>query len=400
VLPAPTATLTGLPPYVFSELERRKAAARADGRHLVDLGIGSPDQPMAPGVVAAAQQAAADGGCHGYPPFRGTPEFLGAAADYLRDRFGAGLDPARELCAVSGSKEGIAQLLAAHVGPGDVVLCPDVYYPVYARAPMLHGGEVAFLPVRAPAFLPDLDRVPADALRRAKVLVVNYPNNPTGAVCDVAFLARCVAFAREHGLLLVSDLAYSELTFDGYRAPSVFEVPGARDVAVELHSCSKAFNMAGLRVGFVAGAAAAVEALLAYRSNVGYGTPWIAQAAGAYALARHAELARPIAAEYARRRDAVYSALADAGWDVEPPRAAMYAWLPVPEGYDDWGWVEAAMREAGVVVTPGVAFGPGGAGYFRISFVQPPGVLAAAVARLARVAARGAAVGATAGAAR
>jgi LL-diaminopimelate aminotransferase len=144
---------------------------------------------------------------------------------------------------------------------------------------MLHGGEVAFLPVRAPSFLPDLDRVPADALRRAKVLVVNYPNNPTGAVCDVAFLARCVAFAREHGLLLVSDLAYSELTFDGYRAPSVFEVPGARDVAVELHSCSKAFNMAGLRVGFVAGAAAAVDALLAYRSNVGYGTPWIAQAA-------------------------------------------------------------------------------------------------------------------------
>ncbi len=387
MLPAPTPTLTGLPPYVFSELERLKAAARAEGRQLVDLGIGSPDRPMAASVVDAAQRAAADDGRHGYPPFRGTPEFLGAAAAFLDERFGARLDPGRELVAVSGSKEGIAQLACAYCGPGDVALVPDVYYPVYARAPMLNGAEVALLPVRAPDFLPDLDAVPAEALRRAKVLVVNYPNNPTGAVCDVAFLERCVAFARRHGLLLVSDLAYSELTFDGYRAPSVFEVPGARDVAVELHSCSKAFNMAGLRVGFVAGAAAACDALLAYRSNVGYGTPWVAQAAGAHALAHHAALSAPVAREYRERRDAVYGALAAAGWGATPPRAAMYAWLPVPDGYDDWGWVRAGMDEAGVVVTPGLAFGPGGAGYFRISFVQPAAALADAVARLARLAA-------------
>ena len=386
MLPAPIPSLTGLPPYVFAELERLKAAARAHGRSLVDLGIGSPDRPMDPGVVEAAQHAAADGDRHGYPPFRGTPEYLNAAAGFLAGRFGATVDAGRELVAVSGSKEGIAQLLCAYCGPGDVVLVPDVYYPVYARAPMLNGARVAFLPVRAPDFLPDLDRVPAAALARAKVLVVNYPNNPTGAVCDVAFLARCVEFARRHGLLLVSDLAYSELTFDGYRAPSVFDVPDARDVAVELHSCSKAFNMAGLRVGFVAGAAEACDALLAYRSNVGYGTPWVAQAAGAYALSHHAELSAPVAAEYQTRRDAVYGALAAAGWDVTPPRAAMYAWLPVPEGYDDWGWVRAGMDEAGVVVTPGLAFGPGGAGYFRISFVQPPAVLADAVARLAPLA--------------
>jgi LL-diaminopimelate aminotransferase len=343
---------------------------------------------MAASVVEAAQRAAADDGRHGYPPFRGTPEFLGAAAAFLAERFGAALDPTRELVAVSGSKEGIAQLLAAYCGPGDVALVPDVYYPVYARAPLLNGADVAFLPVRAPGFLPDLDAVPAEALRRAKVLVVNYPNNPTGAVCDVAFLARCVAFARAHGLLLVSDLAYSELTYDGYRAPSVFEVPGAREVAVELHSCSKAFNMAGLRIGFVAGAAGACDTLCAYRSNVGYGTPWVAQAAGADALARHAELSAPVAAEYRARRDAVYGALAAAGWAAEPPRAAMYAWLPVPEGYDDWGWVRAAMDDAGVVVTPGLAFGPGGAGYFRLSFVQPAEVLASAVGRLAPLAAR------------
>jgi len=388
VLPSPTPTLTGLPPYIFAELDRLKAAARAAGRRLVDLGIGSPDQPMDGGVVEAARRAVADAARHGYPPFRGTPEFLGAASGYLEERFGARLDPTRELVAVSGSKEGIAQLLAAYCGPGDVALVPDIYYPVYARAPLLNGAEVAFLPVRAPDFLPDLDGVPAAVLRRAKLLVVNYPNNPTGAVGDLGFLARCVEFARRHGLLLVSDLAYAELTFDGYRAPSVLEVPGARGVAVELHSCSKAFHMAGLRVGFAAGAAAACDALLAYRTNVGYGTPWVAQGAGAFALEHHRTLAAPVAAEYRVRRDAVYGALAAAGWHATPPCAAMYAWLPVPEGYDDWAWARAAIDEAGVVVTPGLAFGPGGAGYFRISFVQPAPVLTEAVGRLTAAAVR------------
>ena len=225
-------------------------------------------------------------------------------------------------------------------------------------------------------------------LARAKALVVNFPNNPTGAVCDRGFLAECVAFARAHELVLISDLAYAELSFDGFRVPSVFEVPGAMDVAVELHSCSKAFNMAGLRIGFAAGNADIIAALGAYRTNVGYGTPWVAQAAGAAALDAHATLTPPIVAEYRARRDAVYGALSAAGWSATPPRAAMYAWLPVPDGFDDWGWVRAALDEAGVVVTPGLAFGPGGAGWFRISFVQPAAVLATSVQRLTELAAR------------
>lgn len=388
VLPRPIPSLDRLPPYVFAELDRLKADARARGRSFVDLGIGSPDQPAPASVVEAVRAAAADGTRHGYPPFRGTPEFLGAASRYMAARFGAALDPAREIIAVSGSKEGIAQLLQAYCGPGDVALVPDVYYPVYGRAPVLNGAEAWFIPTPAPSFLPELEAIPAGVLARAKALVVNYPNNPTGAVCDVAFLARCVAFAREHRLLLVSDLAYAELTYDGYRAPSVFEVPGAMDVAVELHSCSKAFNMAGLRIGFAAGSAEAIETLGAYRTNVGYGTPWVAQAAGAAALDAHATLTPPIVAEYRARRDAVYGALRAAGWDVTPPRAAMYAWLPVPEGFDDWGWVRAALDEAGVVVTPGLAFGPGGTGWFRISLVQPAPVLSQAVGRLAELAAR------------
>lgn len=387
-LPSPIATLTGLPPYVFATLERLKAEARAAGRELVDLGIGSPDRAMPAPIVEAAQRAVAEVGRHGYPPFRGTPEYLRAAADFVDDRFGVTLDPARDTVAVSGSKEGLAQLLCAYCGPGDLALVPDIYYPVYARAPMLHGGAAHFLPTRAPDFLPALDGVPADVLRRAKLLLVNYPNNPTGAVCNPDFLERCVDFAHRHGLVLVSDLAYSELTFDGYEAPSVLAVPGAREVAVELHSCSKAFNMAGMRVGFAAGNAAVLDALLAYRTNVGYGTPWVAQAAGAYALAHHRALTPAIASEYRRRRDAVYGALAAAGWDATRPRAAMYAWLPVPDGFDDWEWVRAAIDDAGVVVTPGIAFGPGGAGYFRVSFVRPAEVLADAVMRLAAVAGR------------
>jgi LL-diaminopimelate aminotransferase len=392
MLPAPTPALTQLPAYVFAALDELKAAARARGHSYTDLGIGSPDQPTPAAVIAALQAAAGDPSLHGYPPFRGVPRFMQAVSAFMRDRFGVGIDPEREVVAVSGSKEGIAQLLAAYCGPGDVALVPAVHYPVYVRAPLLNGASVHLLPTPAPTFLPDLDAVPAAVLARAKVLVVNYPNNPTGAVADAGFLARAVAFARRHNLLLLSDLAYSELTYDGYVAPSVFEVEGAREVAVELHSCSKTFNMAGLRIGFAVGNQQALGSLLAYRTNVGYGTPSVAQLAGAQALTDHRALTRPIVAEYQARRDAVYAALAAAGWSAQPPVAAMYAWLKVPAGYDEWGWVQAVLDEAGVVVTPGSAFGPGGSGYFRISLVQPAPVLSAAVARVAAVA-HGARVG-------
>lgn len=385
--PSPIASLAGLPPYVFAALDTLKAEARATGRTLVDLGIGSPDQPPPALVVDALERAARDPRWRGYPPFQGTPEFLHAAAGFFADRFGVTLDPMREVVAVSGSKEGLAHLLGAYLAPGDVALVPAVHYPVYARAPQMYGAEVFLVPTPAPHFLPDLSAIPADVLRRAKTLVVNYPNNPTGATCDRAWLARCVEFARAHGLLLISDLAYSELTYAPDAAPSIFEIPGARDVAVELHSCSKSFNMAGLRIGFAAGRADAMQALLAYRANVGYGTPWAAQAAGATALANATALTPAIVREYRARRDAVYGALAAAGWTATPPAAAMYAWLPVPAGFDDWGWVRAVLDATGVVVTPGLAFGAGGAGWFRLSFVQPAPVLADAVARLTAVAA-------------
>ncbi|MCU0625551.1 MAG: aminotransferase class I/II-fold pyridoxal phosphate-dependent enzyme [Gemmatimonadaceae bacterium] len=387
--------LAALPPYVFAELDRRKQVARTAGRTLLDLGIGSPDQPTPAPIVAALQGAAADPALHGYPPFRGHPRLLDAAARYVGTRAGTTFDPARELVALAGAKEGIADLLGALVGPGDVVLVPALHYPVYARAALMRGAAVAYVPMRADdGWQLDLDAIPGDVLARARVLIANYPNNPTGAITSPASLARLVDFARAHALLLVHDMAYAELAYDGHVPPSIFAVPGARTVAVEFHSCSKSFNMAGMRVGFVAGRPDALDALLAYRSNVGYGVSQSAQLAAAHAFDHVTTLAAPIVAEYARRRDAIYGALRTAGWDVTPPQAAMYAWLPLPEGVAPWDAVQHLIDDAGIVVTPGLAFGEAGARWFRISFVRDAAVLADAATRVAQSLATLAPVGA------
>ena len=379
-----TATLRSLPPYVFAELDRLKADARARGATLVDLGIGSPDLPMAPAVIDALAAAAAEPGIQGYPPFLGAPRFFDAIGRFMARRFGVTVDAPNEALALSGAKEGIAGIIAALCGPGDVVLVPEIYYPVYARAAWLVGAEVRWMPMRADTgFVLDLDAIPAAEARRAKLMIVNYPNNPTGARVDRAFYDRAVAFAKRHDLLLVSDAAYSELTFDGSPAPSALQSDPAREVTLEFHSCSKTFSMAGLRIGFVVGNARAIDALAAYRSNIGYGTATAVQHAAAYALDHHEELVPPKVAAYRSRRDAMANAFRAAGWDVAVPEATMYLWLPVPEGVDDWDWVKALIDRDGVVVTPGVAFGDGGRGFFRISLVRDEATLAAAAARIA-----------------
>jgi LL-diaminopimelate aminotransferase len=318
-----------------------------------------------------------------YPPFRATPGYFDAIADFMHARFGATIEPEREALALSGAKEGIAQLIFSLCAPGDVVLVPEIYYPVFARAPLLCGAEVRWVPMRAEDdFVLDLDAVPAADRKRAKILIANYPNNPTGARVDIDFHERAVRFAQQNDLLYVSDMAYSELTFSGRPAPSALEADPDREVTVEFHSCSKTFSMAGMRIGFVVGNADAVEALAAYRTNVGYGTPTVMQAAAAYALNHHAELVPATVAEYRARRDAMMNAFHAAGWNAEPPPASMYLWLPVPEGVDDWEWVRTLIDEDGVVVTPGVAFGDGGRGYFRVSLVRDKDTLAQAATAL------------------
>jgi LL-diaminopimelate aminotransferase len=260
---------------------------------------------------------------------------------------------------------------------------PEIFYPVYARAAQLADAAVHWVPMRASTgFLADFDAVPRDVLRRARALIVNYPNNPTGAVAERDYFERAVAFAHEHNLILVSDLAYSQLTYDGFVAPSALEVPGALDVTLEFHSCSKSFNMAGFRVGFAVGGATLIDALAAYRTNVGYGAPSLVQYAATHALDHYDELSAPVAGAYRARRDAVVAAMALTGQVVKPARGAMYLWQPVPNGVDDWTFVRAMLEEAQVVVTPGSAFGPGGAGYYRLSYVAEPPVLQAAIERI------------------
>ena len=381
---AQAATLRRLPPYVFAELDRLKLAARATGRQLVDLGIGSPDLPMAPGVIAALDQAARQPGIQGYPPFLGTPRLFSAIGQFMQDRFDVNIDPASEALVLTGAKEGISSIIAALCDPGDVVLVPAIYYPVYARASWLIGAEVKFVPMRADrGFVVDFEALEWGDLQRAKIMIVNYPNNPTGARVDRDFYDRAVAFARKHNLLLVSDLAYSELTFDGKRAPSALESDPKHEVTIEFHSCSKTFSMAGLRIGFGVGNAAAIGALAAYRSNLGYGTATPIQHAAAYALEHHRELVPSTVALYKGRRDAMASAFRRAGWDVPVPDATMYFWLPVPGGVDDWDWVNALMDNDGIVVTPGVAFGDAGRGYFRISLVRDEQTLSDAATKIA-----------------
>jgi len=379
-------SLAAIPPYVFSELERRKSAARAAGHEFRDLGIGSPDQPTPAAIVEALREAALHSPLNPYPAFRGSDRLLRAASQFMAARFGVEFAPDREVVVLAGSKEGIAEMLAAVAGPGDVVLAPSLSYPVYVRAPLMHGASVHMVPMDpARGWQLDLASIPTDVLKRARVLIANYPNNPTGAVTTHADLAELVAFCRRHNLLLMHDLAYSELTFDGHVAPSVFEVPGARDVAIEFHSCSKSFNMAGMRVGFVVGRADALDALLSYRSNVGYGVSMPIQHAAAFALDNVRTLMPPIVAEYQRRRDALYDALQQGGWDVVAPQAAMYAWLPLPDGMEAWDAVDRVLMEGQVMITPGLAFGEAGARWFRLSFVAPAAELRAAAARVVQV---------------
>ena len=379
-----TEALRRLPPYVFAELDRLKAVARARGATLVDLGIGSPDLPMAPGVIDALAEAARDPLTHGYPTFRAAPEYCEAVSDFMQGRFGVSVDPAQQVMALSGAKEGLAQLAMAICAPGDLVLIPEIYYPVYARSVWLTGAEVRWVPMRAAdGFVLDLDAIAEEDARRARVLIVNYPNNPTGARVEREFFDRAVSFARRHDLLLVSDLAYSELTFSGTPAPSALECDPEHEVTIEFHSCSKTFSMAGLRVGFAVGNRHAIEALAAYRTNVGYGTPTVAQHAAAFALKNRETLVPATVREYQHRRDVMVKAFAAAGWQIPVPTAAMYLWLAVPEGVEDWTWVKTLIDLDNIVVTPGVAFGHGGTGFFRISLVRDAPTLEEAATRIA-----------------
>jgi LL-diaminopimelate aminotransferase len=383
VTPTPTHRLSDLPTYVFAWLDELKAAARARGADLIDLGMGNPDQPTPNAVVDAIAKAYGNPANHGYPPFRGTPRFREAVARYMETRFGVDVDPETEVLCLSGAKEGIAHLTMAFADERTTTIVPDIYYPVHGRATGLAGSRVQFISLnRDRGFLPDLSVIPRSVLANAKLMVLNYPHNPTGAVAPVSLFEEAVRICREHNIVLLSDCAYVELTYDGVKGPSALEVTGAKDVTVEFHSFSKSFNMAGSRIGFAVGGKHLIDALYAVRTNMGYGTPAAIQEGAAFALDHFRELIEPTRARYERRRNALASGFRSLGWNPTPPSGSMFFWLPVPRGFDSQRWTEHLIDTAEVVVTPGNAFGPGGEGFFRVSLIADEDVLAKAIERL------------------
>lgn len=384
----PARRLGRIPPYLFAELDRMQAEAAARGVDVISLGIGDPDQPTPPHIVEALQKAAADPANHPYPSYAGSRRFRQAVASWFQGRFGVPLDPEGEVLALIGSKEGLAHVIWAYVDPGDVVLVPDPGYPVYKAHTLLAGGEPYILPLREErGWLPDLEQVPAQVARRAKLLFLNYPNNPTGAVATLDFYRQAVEFARTYDLLLIQDAAYTEVGEPGYRAPSILQAEGARDVALEFHSLSKPFNMTGWRIGFAVGRADLLRPLATLKTNTDSGQFTAIQEAAVVALERTPPAwFQRLAELYEARKQRVLETLAEVGIAAARPRATFYIWARVPERFaSDGDFAAFLLREAGVVVSPGSAYGDHGAGYFRISLTVPDHRLAEAMERLRRV---------------
>ena len=385
----PAQRLNKLPPYVFARLDELKARTREQGLDLIDLGMGNPDGPTPEAVVASAQQAIADSSNHGYPPFEGTSNFRTAISDWYFRRYGVKLDPNGEALPLLGSKEGLTHLALAYVDPGDIVLVPSPAYPAHFRGPLIAGGTVYPMVMRPENdWLIDLNEIPPEVARKAKVLYFNYPNNPTSAVAPRSFFEEIVEFAHEYNILLVHDLCYAELAFDGYQPTSLLEIPGAKDLGVEFHTLSKTYNMAGWRVGFVVGNRDIIQSLRTLKTNLDYGIFAAIQTAAETALKLPDSHLADVQARYSERRDFLIAALAKMGWDIPPSRATMYLWVPTPrtESGDAENSTDFALRvleTTGVVVTPGSAFGNGGEGYVRISLIADCDRLGEAMQRLA-----------------
>ena len=372
-----------LPPYLFAEIDRKVAEARARGADIISFGVGDPDMPTPSPIVEALHEAARDPATHRYPSYTGMPEFRGSISDWYARRFDVKLDADEEIQPLVGSKEGIFHLPVAFIDPGDVALVPDPGYPVYETGTILAGGEPHFMPLLPENdFLPDLDAIPSDVLQRARVMWLNYPSNPTAATAERDFFSRAVEFCAAHDLLLAHDAAYTEITFDGYVAPSVLEVEGAMEHAVEFHSLSKTYNMTGWRIGWVAGAPKAIEAIKRLKTNIDSGVFDAVQRAGIVALQLPDGHLREVVDRYRHRRDLLCDGLKSMGVVVEPPRGSIYLWVPVPDGHTSESFTKHLLDEVDIVVAPGNGYGPSGEGFVRFSLTLADDRLEAGVERL------------------
>lgn len=377
--------LSELPPYLFAEIDRMKQEAIRQGKDIINLGVGDPDLPTPAHIVEALAAAGRDQANHQYPSYEGMLAFRKAAAEWYRARFGVTLDPGTEVLSLIGSKEGIGHLPLAFVDPGDVVLAPDPGYPVYQAGTAFAGGTLYHLPLTAVrGFLPDLDGIPADVVRRAKVLWLNYPHNPTAAVAPRSFFARAVEFARRHRLILCHDIAYSEIYFDGERPESLLAVDGATEVAVEFHSLSKTYNMTGWRIGFAVGCAEVLAGLGRIKTNLDSGIFQAVQVAGIAALTGPQDCVEEHRRIWQRRRDAFVKGLQELGCPLEPPKASFYVWIPVPKGTGSAAFTATLLQECALVTTPGNGFGRAGEGYIRATLTTDVKRLEEAVERIRR----------------
>src|SRR5215211_5862985 len=379
----PSKRLEAIPPYKFQELEQQISDKRAAGIDVISLGIGDPDEPTYPHVVEAMREAVGVPAYHQYPSNRGRDEFRQAFAGFYDRRFGVEIDPNGEVIPAIGAKECIYNLCFAFLDPGDVALAADPGYPPYTGGPLLAGAEAVLMPlVPELGFVPDLDALDPLAASNARLLFINYPNNPTGAVVPDGFFERIVELAREHEILVVHDNAYSEITYDGYVAPSFLATPGAKEIGVEVFSLSKAYNMTGWRCAAILGNAEAIKTYWRLKTNIDSGLFEAVQLAGVAALDGPREPIEEMNAIYARRRDLVVDALRAIGVEVAPPKGTIYIWAPVPDGHSSTSFAELVLEEAAVVVSPGSMYGPSGEGFFRISLTTPDERISEAVERM------------------
>ncbi len=362
--------LSALPPYVFARLDELKVKAREQGLDLIDLGMGNPDGSTPKPVIEAAQEALNITSYHGYPPFEGTTNFRQAITNWYQRRYQVDLNPNSEALPLLGSKEGLSHLALAYINPGDLVIVPSPSYPAHYRGPAIAGGDIYPLMLSAENnWLIDLQKIPEDIAKKTKILYFNYPNNPTTATAPRAFFEEIVSWAKHYEIMLVHDLAYAELAFEGYEPTSLLQIPDAKDIGVEFHTLSKTYNMAGWRVGFVVGNSEIIQGLRTLKTNLDYGIFSVIQAAAETALQLPDSYIHQVQQRYQQRRDFLIDGLSQMGWQVKPSQATMYLWIPTPRNSNSTDFALDLLQKTGVVVTPGNAFGEGGEGYVRISLI-------------------------------
>ncbi|MBI5400042.1 LL-diaminopimelate aminotransferase [Candidatus Saganbacteria bacterium] len=375
--------LKKIPPYLFVKIEEKKAELQKQGIDIIDFGIGDPDLPTPQHIFQKMHEVLEQTDSANYPSSKGEFAFRKAVSKWYQKRFQVELNPRDEICCLIGSKEGLAHLPLAFIDPGDFALIPDPSYPVYKICTILAGGEVYPLPLNAANnFLPELDKIPADVLKKAKMLFINYPNNPTGAVADLDFFAQCVKFAKQHDLLLVSDLAYSEMGYDGFKPHSVLEVPGAKEVTIEFHSLSKTYNLTGWRIGMAVGNKEAVQALATIKSNIDSGAFKAIQFAAAAALTGPQDCVAQNNKIFGERAKVLIDGLNSLGWKLFPLKATFYVWAPVPQSETSASFTEKLLGKCGILVVPGNGYGTAGEGYVRFAITLPKERIAEAIERL------------------